>query len=100
MAIRTKEELMTAIRDRVGDDTSDEVISIIEDLSDTLDDYDARIADSGDWKARYEQNDAEWRKKYRDRFFNGSRDDDPDDNPEETEGNEVLTFEELFKEGE
>ena len=31
MAIRTKEELMTAIRDRVGDDTSDEVISIIED---------------------------------------------------------------------
>lgn len=94
MAVKTKAEILELIKARVGDDTSDEALSIIEDVTDTLDDYEARIADSGDWKARYEQNDAEWRQKYKDRFFQPAEEPDPE--PEEVE--EKTTFEDLFKE--
>lgn len=96
MAVKTKAEILELIKTRVGDDTSDEALAIIEDVNDTLDDYEARIADSGDWKARYEQNDAEWRQKYKDRFFQPAADPEPEPEPEEVE--EKTTFEDLFKE--
>ena len=96
MAVKTKAEILELIKARVGDDTSDEALAIIEDVNDTLDDYEAKIADSGDWKARYEQNDAEWRQKYKDRFFQPAEEPDPEPEPEEVE--EKTTFEDLFKE--
>lgn len=108
MAIRSREELMDLIRARVGDDTSDEAIGIIEDVTDTLDDYDTRIADAGDWKARYEQNDKDWREKYTARFFAPAEETgqiDMIDNIDNLskdgdEEIEVKTYDELFKEGE
>lgn len=96
MAVKTKAEILELIKARVGDDTSDEALAIIEDVNDTLDDYETRIADSGDWKARYEQNDAEWRQKYKDRFFQPAADPEPEPEPEEVE--EKTTFEDLFEE--
>lgn len=96
MAVKTKAEILELIKARVGDDTSDEALAIIEDVNDTLDDYEARIADSGDWKARYEQNDAEWRQKYKDRFFQPAA--DPEQEQEQEEVEEKTTFEDLFKE--
>ena len=96
MAVKSRDEILQLVRARVGDDTSDEAIAIIEDITDTLDDYEARIADSGDWKARFEQNDAEWRQKYKDRFFNkGSEEPEPD--TEADDEKEVLTFDDLFE---
>lgn len=95
MAIKTKAELLELVKARIGDDTSDEALAIIEDVTDTLDDYETRIADSGDWKARYEQNDAEWRKKYKERFFAPTEEPEEPDEPEEVE--EKRTFEDLFK---
>ena len=95
MAIKTKAELLELVKARVGDDTSDEALAIIEDVTDTLDDYETRIADSGDWKARYEQNDADWRKKYKERFFAPTEEPEEIDEPEEVE--EKRTFEDLFK---
>lgn len=95
MAVKTKAEILELVKARIGDDTSDEALSIIEDVNDTLDDYETRIADSGDWKARYEQNDAEWRKKYKDRFFTPTEEPEEIDEPEEVE--EKRTFEDLFK---
>ena len=95
MSVKSRDEILQLIRARVGDDTSDEAIAIIEDVTDTLDDYEARVADSTDWKARYEQNDAEWRQKYKDRFFNkGSEEPEPDPEPDEKE---ILTFDDLFE---
>lgn len=96
MAVKSKAEILEIIKARVGDDTSDEALAIIEDVTDTLDDYEARIADSGDWKARYEQNDAEWRQKYKDRFFQPAAEPEPEPEPEEVE--EKTTFEDLFEE--
>lgn len=98
MAVKTKDELMGAIRARIGEDKSDEAISLVEDISDTLDDIQSKTTSDGtDWKAKYEENDATWRQKYRDRFFSN-----PETKEDETEdeGGEIktLTYDELFKE--
>ena len=92
MAIKTIEELMAAVRSRVGEDTSDEAIAFVEDVSDTL----ASLSNAEDWKKKYEDNDAEWRKRYQDRFFNPDKPNDPD--PEPDPEPKKLTFDELFKE--
>lgn len=92
MAIRTIEELMGAVRARVGEDTSDEAIAFVEDVSDTL----ASLSNAEDWKKKYEDNDAEWRKRYQDRFFNPEKVDEPGTDPDPEP--KKLTFDELFKE--
>lgn len=96
--IKSREEILSLIKDRIGDDTSDDAIQIIEDVTDTLNDYETRVADSGDWKARYEQNDAEWRKRYRDRFFDGEVKDKKETEEETEEVQKTYTYDELFKE--
>ena len=90
--VRTKEELLQSIREKLGDSTDDESLSIIEDVSDTMDSFN----DDKDWKAEAERIDTEWRQKYHDRFFNPSpeKEDDPLDagDPEP----KPLRFEDLF----
>ena len=66
--IRKGEELLAMIKGVIGEDTSDESLQLIEDVSDTINDYEDRAKE--DWKAKYEANDKTWREKYRDRFFN------------------------------
>ena len=92
MAIKTIEELMDAVRARVGEDTSDEAIAFVEDVSDTL----ASLSNAEYWKKKYEENNAEWRKRYQDRFFNPDKPNDPEPEPEPEP--KKLTFDELFKE--
>lgn len=72
MAVISKEDLLKRISERIGEDNSDEVLSLLEDVSDTITYFEKR--DSEDWKTKYEENDAEWRKKYRERFENGTSD--------------------------
>ena len=52
------------------------------------------LEDSENWQQKYEQNDAEWRDKYKKRFF--EKDKEPEDDEQEVKKN---TFESLFKEG-
>jgi hypothetical protein len=93
----TKDELLKKLKDRVGEDTSDETISFIEDITDTINDYEERVNDTTNWKQKYTENDEAWKKKYRDRFFNTpvkedeQIDDTDDDKPKQ------LTFDDLFK---
>lgn len=96
MAIVSKEDLIKRLSEKFGDDNSDEVIQLTEDLSDTLNDFDSRINDTEDWKAKFEENDNMWRKKYKDRFLK------PSDNGEEIhehdeDENTHVTFNDLFK---
>lgn len=105
MAVRTRDEILAAIRSRLGDDTSDEALTIIEDIDDTFKDYETRTGE--DWKSKYDELDAQWRKRYRDRFFqkadNGETtpEDIKDDNEEDLkEESEVKDFDELFTEKE
>lgn len=95
MSVKTKDELMNALRARIGDDTSDEALALIEDFDDTINNYEEQTKDGTDWKTKYEENDAEWRQKYRDRFFTKSV---PEDEPDEDEEiKEPLKFTDLFK---
>ena len=105
--IKTKEELMDAIKEVIGDSEDDKALSLLEDVSDTLEDFKTKTSDTTDWKTKYEENDKEWRKKYRDRFFNGSKDGeddnlDPIKKEEEEKPNpaESITFNDLFTEKE
>ena len=95
--VRTKEEILNLVKDILKDDTSDSALSLVEDLSDTLDNN-VTPGDETDWKTKYEENDAQWRQRYRDRFFSkpAQEEEEPDDPvPEVT--NEPKTFSDLFK---
>ena len=87
MAIRTSEEFLTMIRNRIGDSTTDEDISFIEDASDTINNMSQHEAEIAQLRAENE----DLRKKYRDRFFE-PKPDEPEPEPEP----EKLTFESLF----
>lgn len=104
MAIKTKEEILAALNAKFGEDSSDETLAIIEDVSDTLDDYDEKTKETTNWKEKYEENDAAWRSKYRERFFDSGDDRDDNDGPvddiiedlRKDEDKRPKTFEELF----
>ena len=70
MAVVNKDTIMERLRENFNDNDSDDVLGLLEDVTDTLNDYQSRLEENGDWKERYEQNDREWRQKYKDRFFN------------------------------
>lgn len=99
MAVRTKEELLESIKGLLADDTSDESIALLEDVTDTFDEQKTKT-DTEDWKKKYEENDREWRQKYRDRFFStGSDDVPPPKELQQEPDNSPKKFEDLFKEG-
>lgn len=94
MAILEKNALMDKIREYVGDKSDDISIALIEDINDTIEDFTSKIGE--DWKAKFDENDAMWRKKYRDRFFEGGERDEE----EKEEEKKTLSFEELFEDKE
>lgn len=100
MAVLDKETLMYRLKERFGNDESDEAISFIEDVSDTFDSLFCVSGDSEDWKTKYEENDAAWRKKYRDRFFGTGEEAKEEQEEDVKDDSEVKTFDELFEERE
>jgi hypothetical protein len=99
MAIRTREEIMTALNTHLGDDHSDEALALVEDITDTLE---SLSGSSGgvNWEQRYRDNDAAWREKYRNRFFGKGDDNDGDndnDNDNPNKNNKPRTFADLFR---
>lgn len=98
MAILTSKDLLTRIKDRIGEDTSDEALTFIEDITDTINDYESRTQDNTSWKTKYEENDKSWREKYKARFFSTDpSEDDPDPSDDDPK---PLSYDNLFKEGE
>ena len=71
MSIRTHEELMNALRARLGEDISDDALALVEDVDDTFRDLETKATPSGEnWEERYHQLDQEWRNRYMERFYN------------------------------
>ena len=88
----SKEELLEKVKAYVGDRTDDETISLIEDISDSMEvTYDEK------WKEKYEELDNQWREKYIARFSEPSMVKDDVIEPEPLETN---TFDDLFEEKE
>lgn len=96
MAVLSKEDFLSRINERIGDDNSDEAIAFMEDMSDTYEDMANKITDSTDWKKKYEENDKAWRDKYKERFTSShNEDEDLSDNDNDTTS--PKTFDDLFK---
>lgn len=104
MAVRTREELMKKIRDYVKDSTDDATLQLLEDVDDTFKDFANKQKDETDWKAKFEENDKEWRTKYKERFMSGGDDakkvnkPTPADEKKEEDEDEKETFNDLFSE--
>lgn len=100
MAVRTKEELLTSLRANLADETADDSIALIEDISDTLTDAETRANGDGiNWEQKYKDNDANWRKRYTERFYNTEVEGVPEQEQKGEQEPRKLTFENLFKEG-
>lgn len=110
MAIRSKDELLEKVKAVIGEDAGDGSLELLEDITDTLDDYSERVAESkaSEWEAKYneavaekEATESEWRKRYRDRFFgtedSGETETKLEDGSVEEEVEVKTTFEELFE---
>lgn len=100
MAIVSKEDLIKRLSEKFGNDNSDEVIQLTEDLSDTLNDFDSRIKDTEDWKTKFEENDNMWRKKYKDRFLESTDGNDNESHEQDDDENTSVTFNDLFEQKE
>lgn len=103
--VLNSEDLLKAVKENIGDKTDDTSIKFLEDVTDTIADYEKKLSggsdDTEDWKTKYEENDKMWREKYRDRFFSPepeTKKQKYDDRlMEESEEPELKTkYEELF----
>ena len=106
MAVLKKEEFFDRINKRLNGDTSEEAITFLEDMTDTYSDMENRLSnsDADEWKRKYEENDAAWKKRYAHRFFSGGDSGNyesptgEDDKPEITPEN--IQVADLFEEKE
>lgn len=97
MAVRSKEELLNSLSAIIGEEPNENGIAFMEDLSDTVEDFEEKTKD--DWKTKYEENDKAWKKKYTERFMKGSELGGPNepDPLDEDEPEKPKTFNDLFK---
>ena len=99
MAVKTREEILESFKTRLGENPDDESISFLEDVTDTLNDFEKRAnGDGTDWKSKYEENDANWRKKYTERFFSNEPEPNPKPDTKPEPDDTPRTFSDLFKE--
>ena len=72
MAVLDRDAFFERVKERIGDATDDETLAFVEDITDTYNDMVARAKGDGvDWRAKYEESENTWRRKYRERFFAG-----------------------------
>lgn len=92
MAIKTKQEVLDGLKRFIpNDDTSDDTLAFIQDVSDTLD----AGAENVDYKQLLADNDKKWRQKYRDAFYNPP--DKPAPEPDPDPEPKHRSYADLFK---
>lgn len=94
MVFDKREDFIGAISGIIGDRTDDEALGFMSNMADTYDNF--ASSDNEDWKRKYEENDATWRQRYRERFMSPTTEKDEEiEDVKETK--KVKTFEDLFK---
>lgn len=88
--VKTKDEIMEEIIAYIGDRDDDQTIALVENISDTIDDYAAH----GDYDKKLMAVEAEWRRRYIDRFMSGGENKNEVE-LEKTEGDEKAKAEEI-----
>ena len=94
--VKTKDEIMEEIRAYIGGRSDDQTIALIENISDTIDDYAAH----GDYDEKLMAVEAEWRRKYIDRFMSGGENKSDVETTEDEEKKEDITIDDLYTESE
>lgn len=94
--VKTKDEIMEELRAYIGDRADDQTISLVENISDTIDDYAAH----GDYDEKLMAVEAEWRHKYIDRFMNGGENKSDIETTGDEEKTEEITIDDLYTESE
>lgn len=90
---RSKEELLKIVSDFIGETNTDDALSLLDDISDTIDNG------SEDWEQKYYDNDKAWRERYKARFSETKTEErEETEETEENEGANPLTYENLFEE--
>lgn len=105
MAVLSHDDFMSAVQSLAGDSADDNTLTMIENFTDTFNDLEARANDTTDWKTKYEQNDNDWREKYKARFFESKEGTYPNEVLREqkediTDDGKDISFDDLFKERE
>lgn len=91
MAIKTREEIINSLSAILGDNTSDEALELLTDVRDTLgQESDAQRV--SELENQLTELDTTWRKKYRDAFLSSA-----DESFEQEENKPPRKFEDLFK---
>lgn len=98
MAVKTKDEILQSLRSIIGESTDDNAIELLEDITDTINDYDEKAKE--DWKAKYDELDEMWKKKYKERFFNDDieieKEKEKEKEIEEEKDETEITFNDIF----
>lgn len=102
MAVKDRDSILSAVKQMIGDNTSDEAIALMEDITDTITDYETKVADKTDWKSKYDEVDASWRRKYIERFSGKTGEEIKNEQEEQIkdDDDEIRSFDELFTERE
>ena len=97
---KTKDELISAFNSIIGERTDDDVVSFLENLTDTMDEY--ANSENENYKTKYEENDKMWRERYMKRFRDGSDEEKPIEpitiTPPEPTREESIKIDDLFSE--
>lgn len=102
MARLSREEFLEKLGKLIGEDTSEDALQLLEDMTDTYDELETASKDTENWKEKFTKNDAEWRKKYKERFFSGGSKEEIEEIEEEIDDTDEpeITINDLFSETE
>lgn len=96
--VTSKDELIAQIKSFIGEEPDDNGISLLENITDTVGNYETQLSDTTNWKEKYEENDRKWRKTYTERFNSPSIEDEKNDvYDDEREVTLMTSYDELFK---
>lgn len=99
MSVLNRDDYINRLHTYVGEDSSDDAISFLEDMIDTFEDMENRTGDAAEWERRYNELDETWRKRYKHRFITGHSNIDQSDDPDETDLKpEEVEVDDLFEE--
>ena len=92
-----REEYLNAIKNKVGEDESDEALEFIANMTDTYDELINRNKGYDELETKFNN----LKKEYKERFFSGGGNDTIIETEEESESDnedeKILTYENLFK---
>ena len=99
MAVLNRDDFIKRVRGVLGDNTSDDAVSFLDDMTDTYDDITNNSVTRAELENAVNAKDEEWRKKYIERFEGGYTPPPKGAQDDEKKRAENITIEELFTHG-